>query len=208
MKQIVYKPKEFAGLIGKSVITLQRWDRVGRLVAKRSHSNRRYYTHQQYLEYIGIHASSQGKVVAYCRSSCAINMDDVASQKLHIIQHAHAFDQQIEEWFIDYNSSLNYQREQFNNLLDQIELGQIAILFLAHKDRLVRFGYEWFAAFCERHGTQICLVNSSQFTPDKKELLSELKLIINMFAGKIEQLGLYKEEFMLLLDNVEKELEH
>ena len=37
----------------KSVNTLQKWDRKGILPAFRSPTNRRYYTHEQYLAYRG-----------------------------------------------------------------------------------------------------------------------------------------------------------
>lgn len=47
-----YKPQEFAKLIGVSVKTLQRWDREGKLKAYRYPSNRRYYTHEQYLKFV------------------------------------------------------------------------------------------------------------------------------------------------------------
>ena len=40
----VYKPHEFAKLLGVTVKTLQRWDNIGRLKAYRSPSNHRYYT--------------------------------------------------------------------------------------------------------------------------------------------------------------------
>lgn len=50
----IYKPSEFAEMIGVSVGTLQRWDRDGVLVANRSMTNRRYYTQQQYLQYTGL----------------------------------------------------------------------------------------------------------------------------------------------------------
>ncbi|GCE51011.1 cellulose biosynthesis protein BcsQ [Thermosporothrix hazakensis] len=53
MEEKIYKPREFARLIGHSVFTLQRWDRLGILKAKRSPTNRRYYTHQQYLDFLG-----------------------------------------------------------------------------------------------------------------------------------------------------------
>jgi transposase len=39
----MYSPKEFGELIGKSVISLQKWDRKGILTANRSPPNRRYY---------------------------------------------------------------------------------------------------------------------------------------------------------------------
>ncbi len=46
-----YRLNEFAELIGVSVRTLQRWDYEGILKAHRSPTNRRYYTHEQYLWY-------------------------------------------------------------------------------------------------------------------------------------------------------------
>jgi hypothetical protein len=47
-----YKPNEFAKLIGVSVTTLQRWDNAGKLKAYRTPTNRRFYTHEQYTEYM------------------------------------------------------------------------------------------------------------------------------------------------------------
>jgi predicted site-specific integrase-resolvase len=37
----IYTPKKFAK---KTRVTVQRWDREGRLTAKRTHTNRRYYS--------------------------------------------------------------------------------------------------------------------------------------------------------------------
>lgn len=199
------KPQQFAQLIGKSVITLQRWDREGKLVAQRTATNRRYYTYQQYLEYLGLSGSHNGKIVAYCRSSCASNSDDLELQKQHIAEYAQQQGLTISEWLTDYNSSLNYQREQFNRLLEMVEQGQIQVLIMAHKDRLVRFGYEWFEAFCQRHGTEIKLVCQSQFTPDKEELLNELKLIINLFSGKVAELALHKELLLQILGKLDSQ---
>ena len=48
----MYKPKQFSKMLGVSVKTLQRWDKDGRLIASRTPSNRRFYTHEQYVEYI------------------------------------------------------------------------------------------------------------------------------------------------------------
>ncbi len=44
-----YKPQEFAEMIGVSVKTLQRWDNDGKLKAYRTPTDRRYYTHKQYV---------------------------------------------------------------------------------------------------------------------------------------------------------------
>ncbi len=46
MEEKIYNATEFAKLVGVSVKTLQRWDRLGILKAKRKASNRRYYTEE------------------------------------------------------------------------------------------------------------------------------------------------------------------
>ena len=43
-ERLAYKCGDFAKLAGVSVKTLQRWDREGILRAKRTPTNRRYYT--------------------------------------------------------------------------------------------------------------------------------------------------------------------
>ena len=40
----MYTPSQFAKKVGVSVKTIQKWDRIGVLPAKRTITNRRYYT--------------------------------------------------------------------------------------------------------------------------------------------------------------------
>jgi predicted site-specific integrase-resolvase len=76
----LYNVTEFADMIGKSVKTLQRWDREGILTAYRSPSKRRYYTHTQYLEYIGEKGVSSKINVIYARVSTKNQQDDLLNQ--------------------------------------------------------------------------------------------------------------------------------
>lgn len=48
----IYKIGEFARMLNVSVMTLQRWDNAGRLKAKRTPTNKRYYTSEQYEEFL------------------------------------------------------------------------------------------------------------------------------------------------------------
>ena len=48
----IYKTGEFAKLVGVSIKTLQRWDKSGWLVTKRTPSNMRFYTEEQYEEFL------------------------------------------------------------------------------------------------------------------------------------------------------------
>jgi len=142
-----YRPHEFAALIGKTVNTLQRWDREGILPAHRSPTNRRYYTHDQYLEYRGLKATGVGSTFAYARVASAGQKPDLQNQLAALRDYCQRHDVQVDEWIEEVGSGLNYQRKQFNRLMEEIELGRVHRLVIAHKDRLVRFGFECFAAF-------------------------------------------------------------
>lgn len=63
-----YKPHEFAEMLGVSVKTLQRWDNEGKLKAFRTPTDRRYYTHKQYVDYMGDGNSKQRKNIARTRT--------------------------------------------------------------------------------------------------------------------------------------------
>lgn len=56
--------------MGVSVKTLQRWDREGARKVRRTPTNRRYYTHDQYLQFKGINTENNNReVVLYARVS-------------------------------------------------------------------------------------------------------------------------------------------
>lgn len=46
-----YKPKDFSELLNVSTKALQIWDREGILIAKRTPTDRRYYTYDQYFNF-------------------------------------------------------------------------------------------------------------------------------------------------------------
>jgi predicted site-specific integrase-resolvase len=179
-------------MIGRSVNTLQKWDRKGVLKAHRSPTNRRYYTHDQYLAYRGLLAQESGKVIVYARVSNAGQKPDLAHQvaALHVYCAEHGY--QPDEWIEEIGSGLDYQRTRFNHLMEQIELAQVRRLIIAHKDRLVRFGFEWFAGFCTRHGTELLIVNGESLSPDH-ELVQDLLSIIHVFSARLYGLRSYEK---------------
>ncbi len=188
----MYSPKEFGELVGKSVITLQKWDRKGILVAHRSPTNRRYYTHDQYLEYRGMKAKEQGITIAYTRVSGAAQKPDLANQMKALEVSCEQHSIRVDEWMQDIGSGLNYKRKQFNRLMEMVELGQVRRLVIAHQDRLVRFGYGYFEAFCERHNTELVIIDGDALSPEQ-ELVQDLVAIITVFAARLHGLRSYKK---------------
>jgi putative resolvase len=188
-----YSPKEFGKLIGRTTNTLQKWDREGKLKAHRSPiTNRRYYTHDQYLLYRGLVAQEQSLTIVYTRVSGVAQKPDLANQIQALEVYCEQHGISVDEWMSDIGSGLNYQRKQFNRIMEMIELGQVRRLLIAHRDRLVRFGYEYFAAFCERHHTELVVINGESLSPEQ-ELVRDLIAIVTVFSARLHGLRSYRQ---------------
>ncbi len=188
-----YRPHEFGSLIGRSVPTLQRWDRNKILIAHRHPSGRRYYTHDQYLQYIGVKASSESKTIVYMRVSSANQRNDLQSQRKALESFCTAQGIAVDEWIEDVGSGLNYKRKGFNKILGDCETGSVGKIIIAHKDRLVRFGFEWFEAFCTKHGTKLIIMNQESLSP-QEEMVKDLMTIVHVFSSRLYGLRRYKDK--------------
>lgn len=188
-----YKPQEFSEMIGVSVKTLQRWDNDGKLKAYRTPSDRRYYTHKQYVDYMGNGNSKHGKTIIYTRVSAANQKNDLNNQVEFLKQYANARGIIVDEVFEDIGSGLNYNRKKWNKLIEDCMLGLIKTILVAHKDRFIRFGYEWFERFLKSNGVEIIVVNNEKLSA-QEELVNDLISIIHVFSCRIYGLRKYKKQ--------------
>lgn len=193
MKNIL-KPKEMSELLGVSVKTLQRWDKEDKLKAYRNPSGRRYYTKEQYESYMGIQKENKvGKTVIYARVSNGGQKDDLANQVEFLKQFANARGLIIDEVITDIGSGLNYNRKRWNKLIDESLEGNVKSIIIAHKDRFIRFGYDWFERLLKKQGTDIIVVNNEKLSPSE-ELTQDLISIIHVFSCRIYGLRKYKQK--------------
>lgn len=188
-----YKPNEFAELINKSVKTLQRWDRGGILIAKRTPTNRRYYTYEQYLDYIGESNEVKGKKVIYTRVSTRNQKEDLANQVNFLRNFANARGLIVDEVVEDFGSGLNYNRKKWNNLLNECMENKVDKILITHKDRFIRFGFKWFEQFLTKFGVEIIVVKNESLSP-QEELVQDIISILHVFSCRIYGLRKYKSK--------------
>ncbi len=98
----------------------------------------------------------------------------------------------VDEWMQDIGSGLNYKRKQFNWLMELVEPGAVRHIIIAHRDRLVRFGYGYFETFCERHNCQIAVINGAMLSPEQA-LVQDLLAIVTVFASRLHGLRSYRK---------------
>ena len=176
-----YKPKEFAELLNVTVKTLQRWDREKTLVANRAPTNRRYYTYDQYLQFKGIGRDADSrKIVIYTRVSTRNQTDDLENQVDFLQNYVNAKGLIVDEVIRDYGSVLNYNRKKWNQLLGEGMENKVKMIFVSHKDRFVRFGFDWFEKFCNKFNVEIVVVKNDKLSPHE-ELVQDIVSILHVF---------------------------
>lgn len=189
-----YKPKDFAELLNVSVKTLQRWDRDKILIAKRTPTDRRYYTYDQYLEFKGVtNDSNTKKKVIYTRVSTNNQKDDLKNQVKFLLDFSNAKGIIIDEIIEDIGSGLNYNRKKWNKLIEHCMENKIDSIMVTHKDRFIRFGYEWFERFLGKYDVKIIVVNNETLSPNE-ELVQDIISILHVFSCKIYGMRKYKKK--------------
>jgi predicted site-specific integrase-resolvase len=141
---------------------------------------------------MGLKASEAGKTIVYARVSTVAQKPDRANQIAALKAYCESRHIQVDEWMQDIGSGLNYKRKQFGRLMEQVELGQVRRIIIAHRDRLVRFGYDYFEAFCQRHNTELIVLDGDTMSPEQ-ELVQDLLAIVTVFGARLHGLRSYKQ---------------
>lgn len=189
----MYTLGEFAKLVGVDPKTLQRWDREGRLKAHRTVTNQRYYTDEDLTLVLGLEKSAQKKrCVVYCRVSSPAQKPDLMNQRHHLEQFCAARGLVVDEWLEEIGGGLNFERTKFLAVLDRIIAGDIGMLVIAHKDRLVRFGFPLIEHLCVVHQCELLVMNIQSLSPEQ-ELTQDLLTILHCFSSRLSGLWNYRK---------------
>lgn len=179
--------------LGITTTTLRNWDKSGKLHAKRTVSNQRYYTEEDYLKATNTEPQEQRVNVIYARVSTCNQKDDLVDQVAFLQQYANAKGVIVSEIITDIGSGLNYKRKQWNKLLDRVMNREINTIYIAYPDRFIRFGFDWFETLCNKFGTEIVVVNNEKLSPEA-EVVQDLISIIHVFSCRVYGLRKYKHK--------------
>lgn len=193
----IYRIGQFAKRVGKSVSTLRRWDASGELTAKKHSSGHRYYDESDVRQLLGI-KNNERKVVVYCRVSNPNQKEDLNSQITAMEQYCLTSGIAVDEWIHEIGGGMNFKRKQFLKIMERVENGEISKLLIAHKDRLVRFGFDYFEHLAITKGSEIVVVNQESLSP-QQEMVEDLMAIIHTFSSRLYGLRKYKKDIKQVL---------
>ena len=192
-----YKVGEFAKLLNVTVKTLQNWDKQGTLKAYRTPTNQRFYTEEQLNQVLNFSNDNQGEKyglkIGYCRVSTPNQKNNLENQEEYLRNYTNAKGVILDEVLTDIGSGINDNRKNFNKILELVEAEEVSEIYVTYKDRFVRFGFEWFNNFCEKHGAKIIILNQPSTSPEQ-ELAEDLLNIATVFSERNHDLRKYKTE--------------
>ncbi|ARF12318.1 resolvase [Klosneuvirus KNV1] len=145
------------------------------------------YNLDKYLRVHGIQKLNKKKL-CYCRVSSYKQKEDLDRQIKYMSDKFPTY-----ELIKDIGSSLNFERQGLQKILDYAIKGEVEELVIAYKDRLARIGYELIELMITKYsnGKIIILEKSEEETPDE-ELVKDILSIMNVYVAKINGLRKYK----------------
>ena len=192
---MLYSIGKFAKEIGVTTTTLRNWHNSEELIPfKITKGGTRYYSESQLNKYLNKEVEKNRKIVIYSRVSNVGQKDDLKNQIefLKVYSNSKGY---ITEEVTDIGSGMNFKRKNWNKLLNRVQNKEIEKIVIAHKDRFVRFGFDWFEMFCKKFNCEIEIVNNEKLSP-QEEMVQDLISIIHIFSCRIYGLRKYKKEIV------------
>lgn len=186
-----YPPRKVAQMLGVTVTTLQRWDRNGKLKAYRLPSNHRYYTQDQ-IDQLLSPVKSKRQTVIYARVSLQGQKSNLKHQLEYLQEFVNARGIIPDKIYSDIGSGLNYKRYNWLKLLNAVDQDKIDTIYIAHPDRFVRFGFDYFKYFCKQHQTKIISLNNQNLS-STQEMIEDLVSVVHVFSCRLYGLRKYKK---------------
>jgi len=195
-----------AKYVGRSVKTLQRWDRQGTLMpVARTSTNRRVYSMEQLDRFLGVISGRQvpSRTIGYCRVSSQSQRSDLKNQRMVLEEFCAARGLHGVEFIEEIGGGMNFKRKRFLEIMEAVGSQSVKYLIVAHKDRLARFGFDWFDHYCECCGCEVMVLNQERLSPEE-EMVQDLLSIVHTFSSRLYGLRNYRKQLKEALANDSK----
>lgn len=180
--------KEIKQLFHISAVTLMNWKNSGKIQYKKLSDKKILYD----IDSINNFADDETKKlntknVIYARVSTSNQKDDLNNQIEVIKNYMLNNGIKPDNIYSDIASGMNENRKQFNQLLETIFKREVKTVYITFKDRLSRFGFNYFKQIFNYFGTNIVILDEQEETNKayQQELMEDLLSIIHTYSMKL-----------------------
>ena len=180
------------------------WDRNGLIETKRTPGNKRLYNVKKFIGKNNYNNNLKCKTedceiiieeikekidICYVRVSTHGQKDDLERQKKYMIEKYPK-----NKIISDIGSGINFNRKGLLKIVELGIAGKINKLFIAHKDRLTRFGFELIEFIIKKYSDgEIIILNKDEELEPEEEMVKDVLQIMNVFTAKMNGLRKYKK---------------
>ena len=108
----------------------------------------------------------------------------------------------ISDVYLDIGSGINYDRKEFQRLVDDVVNHKVSKIYITYKDRLSRISFDMFKNMFENFNCEIVVLNEVDDAQTvEKEIFNEIISLIHCFAMRV-----YSSRRKKKLKNVEEDL--
>lgn len=150
------------------------------------------------------------KHVIYARVSNTKQYLDLQTQIEMIKSYCLSIGIQPDAVYKEIASSMNENRKELNILIDEVIQGKIDTVYISFKDRLARFGFDYFKNLFAKYDTKIKVLDEFEESNKnfQEELTEDLIAIIHHFSMKLYSNRRKKfKEIESILSNTKSKLE-
>lgn len=182
------KAKQVRKLLNITSPTLSKYFKTGLIKAIVINKYHYQYNENDVYKLIGLKTEKKKrKIVSYSRVSTSNQKQQLIQQTNRIYQHSICKNLYLSYQYSDIASGMQFiKRKNFLIMLNSIIRGQIQLVIIENKDRLVRFGFQLLQHVFKYYGTKIYIINDLvQNKTYQQQLTQDLVSIIHHFSMKM-----------------------
>jgi len=123
--------------------------------------------------------------IVYCRVLNTKQKNDLDKQEKIIKEYAISNGFIIDKSYKEIASGMNENRNYFNEIINLVIENKVNKIFISFKDRLTRFGFNYFENIFKKFNTEIVVLNLTKEEDFQNELLNDFISIIHHFSMKM-----------------------
>lgn len=174
------KAKEVLKLLGVSRVTLSTYVKTG--VIKATLLPNGFYDYHDDSVYTFLGRSNRVNVI-YARVSTYKQKSDLKRQIQYLSSYCDENDINIDHIYSDISSGIDFNRQQFESLLESVFDNKIDTVYITYRDRLSRLSFLTIEAVFNKFGTKIIPVFDDD-NNDLNELFDEVSSLMHYFTTK------------------------
>lgn len=205
------KVGDVAKILDVSTHCIRKWSDAGKLKYRTNAVGTRYFDPDDLWADPEANTQAEQKKddrneVFYCRVSSRKQKDDLERQ----ISKAEELYQGI-EIIQDIASGLNWKRTGLRNLIKRITEGKISTVYVFHKDRLCRFGFEILEFIFSLHQVKLVVLDRENEKSREQEMSEDILEIMHVFScslyGKRKNSKFQTKDKLQITERFKKDVE-